>query len=153
MTYTIESLAQEQQDLQLPYFDYNFAAQLGLLIRDQATKAALPISITVAHGTDVVFSILMPGATADNLAWAARKRSVAHRFHRSSLAMRLEAEHDKYDFNQRFRLPEAEFVASGGGVPLILRNGTLIGTAGVSGMPDVEDHRIVVMALKQILAE
>jgi uncharacterized protein (UPF0303 family) len=152
MTYTIESLAQEQQDLQLAYFDYNFAAQLGLLIRDQAVKAALPISITVAHGTDIVFSLLMPGATADNSAWAARKRSVAQRFHRSSLAMRLEAEKGKYDFNQRFRLPEAEFVASGGGVPLILRNGTLIGTVGVSGMPDVEDHRIVVMALKQILA-
>jgi uncharacterized protein (UPF0303 family) len=153
MTYTIESLAQEQQELQLEYFDYNFAGQLGLLIRDQAIKAALPISITVAHGADVVFSILMPGATADNSAWAARKRCVAHRFHRSSLAMRLEAEQGKYDFNLRFRLPEAEFVASGGGVPLILRNGTLIGTAGVSGMPDVEDHRLVVVALMQILAK
>jgi uncharacterized protein (UPF0303 family) len=153
MTYTIESLAQEQQELQLEYFDYSFAGQLGLLIRDLAIKAALPISITVAHGTDIVFSILMPGATADNSAWAARKRGVANRFHRSSLAMRLEAEQGKYDFNQRFRLPEEEFVASGGGVPLILRNGTLIGTAGVSGMPDVEDHRLVVEALKQILAK
>jgi uncharacterized protein (UPF0303 family) len=153
MTYTLESLAQEQQKLQLKYFDYDFAWQLGLLMRARAAEAVLPVAITVTHGTDIVFSVLMTGTTSDNSVWAARKRAVAHRFHRSSLAMRLEAEKGKYDFNQRFRLPEADFVASGGGVPLILHNGTLIGTAGVSGLPDVEDHSLVVGALKQILAK
>jgi uncharacterized protein (UPF0303 family) len=92
----------------------------------------------------------MPGATPDNLDWAARKRAVAVRFHRSSLAMRLEAEQRQIDFNRRYRLPEADFAASGGGVPLMLRNGTLIGAAGVSGLPDVEDHRLIVEALRSL---
>ena len=64
--------------------------------------------------------------------------------------MRLEAEEGKFDFNRRYRLPEFDFAASGGGVPLILRNGTLIGTAGVSGLPDVEDHRLIVDALEAL---
>ena len=76
---------------------------------------------------------------------------VAWRFHRSSLAMRLEAENAKHDFNARDLLPVASFAASGGGVPLISRNGTLIGTAAVSGLPDIEDHELVVGVLKQYL--
>jgi uncharacterized protein (UPF0303 family) len=152
VSYTLNLLAEEQQKLQLQEFDYSFAWKLGFLIREKAAVANLPVSITVAHGTDVVFLLLMPGSTIDNLQWAARKRAVAHRFHRSSLAMRLEAENGNYDFNSRYRLPESDYVASGGGVPLILRNGTLIGTVGVSGLPDEEDHRLVVQALQELLA-
>ena len=61
----------------------------------------MPTSSTVAT--------LLPGATIDNIDWTARKRAVAHRFHRSSLSMRLEAEAKGYDFNKRFRVPEAGF--------------------------------------------
>jgi uncharacterized protein (UPF0303 family) len=152
VTYTLNSLAAEQQKLLLHDFDYSVAWKLGCLIQEKAAVANLPVSITVAHGTDVVFLLLMPGATIDNLQWAARKRAVAHRFHRSSLAMRLEAESGNFDFNSRYRLPEADYVASGGGVPLILRNGTLIGTVGVSGLPDEDDHRLVVQALEELFA-
>ena len=152
MTYTLEELAREQQSLLLDRFDYDFAWRFGVLMRERAAVAVLPIAITVAHGEDVVFSALMPGATSDNFDWAKRKRAVAWRFQRSSLAMRLEAEQKQLDFNQRYRLPEDRFTASGGGVPLILNGGTVIGTAAVSGLPDVEDHRLIVDAIRQMLA-
>jgi uncharacterized protein (UPF0303 family) len=152
MTYTLEALEQELQDLELPTFNYDFAWRLGCVIQGEAAARSLPVAITVAHGTDVVFALLMPGATSDNSDWAARKRAVANRFHKSSLAVRLEAEKGGYDFNARFRLPEADFVASGGGFPLLLRGGTLIGTAAVSGLPDVDDHRLVTSALRQLLS-
>jgi uncharacterized protein (UPF0303 family) len=152
MTYTLESLAEEQGKLQLDYFDYDFAWRLGALMRERAAAAKAPVAITIAHGPDVIFSTLLPGATSDNLHWAARKRAVAWRFHRPSLAMRLEAEKRQYDFNQRFGLPVSDFVASGGAVPLILKGGTIIGTAAVSGLPDVEDHKMIVEALRALAA-
>lgn len=144
MTYTVESLAAEQHRLLLDSFDYDFVWALGKAIRDHAATIGAPVAIEVSHGATPVFVTLLPGATIDNLDWTARKRAVAHRFHRSSLAMRLEAEGSGYDFNERFRLPKADFVASGGGVPLILRNGTLVGTASVSGLPDIEDHKLII---------
>ena len=151
MTHTIETLAQEAAELLLTTFDYAFAWQLGSLMQAEAAALSLPVAITVAHGTDVVFSALMPGATPDNSDWASRKRAVAHRFHRSSLSLRLEAEEGGYDFNLRYILPPELFIASGGGVPLMLRGGTLIGTVGVSGLPDTEDHQLVVTALRKLL--
>ncbi|QCJ01112.1 heme-degrading domain-containing protein [Agrobacterium larrymoorei] len=152
MTYTLQTLSTELQELQLPTFDYEIAWRLGSLMQAQAAGGALPAAITVTHGEDVVLSLLMPGATLDNSAWAARKRAVAHRFHRSSLAIRLEAEAGSFDFNKRYRLSDTDYVASGGGVPIILRAGTLIGTIGVSDLPDVEDHRLAASTLRKHLA-
>jgi uncharacterized protein (UPF0303 family) len=151
MTYTLETLAHEQQELLLDRFNYDFAWHLGVQMRQLAANEQAKVAITVAHGLALVFVALLPGATPDNLDWAERKRAVAHRFHRSSLSMRLEADENGFDFNRRFRLPEGDFVASGGGVPLIERNGSLIGTVGVSGLPDVDDHRLVVRALGILL--
>lgn len=152
MTYTLESLAAELPTLQLDRFDYEIAWKLGCLMQSVAAANKLPVGISVAHGADLVFSLLMPGATPDNSAWMAGKRASVTRFHRSSLALRLEAEAGGYDFNTRFRLPTADYVASGGAIPLILRGGTLIGSAAVSGLPDTEDHRIVADAIRKLLA-
>lgn len=150
MTYTLERLAAEQEELLLDRFDYDFIWALGQAIRERASAEGAPVAIEVSHGLSPVFTTLLAGATIDNLDWTARKRAVAHRFHKSSLAIRLEAEAGKYDFNDRFRLPKESYVASGGGVPLILRGGTLVGTATVSGLPDADDHRLIVEALRAL---
>ena len=84
MTHTLESLAEELPTLQLDRFDYEIAWKLGCLMQAEAAAHALPVGISVAHGPDLVFSLLMPGATPDNFDWMARKRAVATRFHRSS---------------------------------------------------------------------
>ena len=151
MTITPASLAEELKSVALAGFSYQFAWELGSLIRQEANAVRAPIAIEVRHGADIVFATLLEGATIDNFDWTRRKCAVAHRFHRSSLAIRLEAEQMGYDFNARFRLPPADYAASGGGFPLMLASGTLVGTVGVSGLPDTEDHRIIVTALKQMI--
>lgn len=148
---TSDVLAEERAQLTLSNFDYAFAWQLGGLIRQKAVENDLSVAIEVRHGADVVFATLAGQATIDNFDWTRRKCASAHRFHRSSLQLRLEAEKGGYDFNQRFRLPPGDYVASGGAVPLILTGGTLVGTAAVSGLPDVEDHALVVSALRELL--
>jgi len=146
----LSAVAEEREGLQLSHFDYEFAWNLGSRIRAKAAAADLPVAIEIRHGTDVIFSTLVGKATIDNLDWARRKGAVAHRFHKSSLEVRLEAQENSYDFNAHFRLPTTDYVASGGGFPLIIRGGLLIGTAAVSGLPDVEDHRLIVEALKDM---
>ncbi|NSY46491.1 hypothetical protein NIBR502774_14520 (plasmid) [Rhizobium sp. NIBRBAC000502774] len=144
---TLEGLAAEQTKLEITRFDYAWAWELGTRLHALAISENAPVAIQIRHGDDVVFSTLCPGATIDNFDWTRRKAAVAHRFHRSSLSMRLEAEKKGYDFNTRFRLAPQDYVASGGGVPLILKGGTLAGSVAVSGLPDVEDHRLITRCL------
>lgn len=147
---TIESLADELRTLHIEHFDYDFVWRLGSSLREAGKKAGLPIAIQVRHGEDVVFSTLLPGATSDNFDWARRKCAVAHRFQKSSLAVKLDAQIKGYDLNRDFRLPAADFVASGGAMPLLLTSGAMIGTVAVSGLPDIEDHALVVTTLRRL---
>jgi len=149
---TIESVKAEEAALQIPTFHYAFAWTLGSLIRQKAAEGNHPVAIEVRHGNDVVFATLLPGATIDNFGWARRKCAVVHRFHRSSLRVRLEAEAKGYDFNAKFGLPVTDYVASGGGFPLILKGGTLVGSVAVSGLPDIEDHAMIVESLREFLS-
>ena len=149
---TIDSVKAEEAALQIPTFHYEFAWTLGSMIRQKAKEGNHPVAIEIRHGNDVVFSSLLPGATIDNFGWTRRKCAVVHRFHRSSLRVRLEAEAKGYDFNSKFGLPLTDYVASGGGFPLILQGGTLIGSVAVSGLPDIEDHAMIVESLRALLA-
>ena len=76
MTYTLDRLAAEAEELLLDRFEYDCGWALGLRMREAAARAKAPVAITVTHGTALVFSVLMPGATLDNLDWTARKRAV-----------------------------------------------------------------------------
>ncbi|MET1028767.1 MAG: heme-binding protein [Dongiaceae bacterium] len=140
---TLAELAEELKSLEIDRFDYEFAWNLGLQIREKAINRGHDIAIEIRHGNDVIFATLVGKATIDNFDWTRRKCAVVHRFQRSSLAVRLEAEQNGYDFNTRFRLPPADFAASGGGIPLMLKGGIFIGSVGVSGLPNVEDHRLI----------
>ena len=146
---TTEDLLAEEKDLILDRFDYASAWSLGARIRDAAAQRHLPIAIEVFHGTAPVFFALLPGATPDNSQWIRRKRAVALRFHHSSLYMRLVCESKGVRLSERYGLPETEFVASGGAVPIFVRGVGLIGVATVSGLPDVEDHQLVVSAIHE----
>jgi uncharacterized protein (UPF0303 family) len=148
---TLLELLDEQERLQLSQFSYDFAWQLGARIRERAAAAQLPIAVEVRHGHDVVFATLLPGATIDNFNWARRKCAVVHRFHKSSLYMKLLAVEKSYDLNERFALPIGEFAPSGGALPLLLKGGTFIGSVAVSGLPDVDDHRLAAECIKDLL--
>lgn len=125
-TPSLAALAEEQKSLELTKFNYELAWELGKQIRERAYKDKLPVAIEVRHGMDVVFATLVGGATIDNFDWTRRKCAAVHRFHRSSLQLRLEAEEGGYDFNHKFKLPPADYIASGGGVPLIQESIALV---------------------------
>lgn len=147
----LQVIEDELQQIRLRTFNSDFVWQLGARIRESAALQGYCVAIEIRHGTDIVFATLVGRATSDNFDWTRRKCAVVHRFHRSSLAMKLEAQEKGYDFNTRFRLSPADYAASGGGVPLFLDGDIFIGSVGVSGLPDVEDHRIIVDSIRQVL--
>jgi uncharacterized protein (UPF0303 family) len=153
MTPTTDELLAEERSLVLPGFDYEAAWRLGLALRQEAAGRGLPVGIEVFHGTAPVFLTLLPGATPDNVDWLRRKRSVALRFHKSSLYVRRLCEAKGVEFGARYGLPAADFAASGGAVPILVRGTGLVGVATVSGLPDTDDHAMVVAALRDHLRE
>ncbi len=147
---TVEGLISEESDLALARFDYGTAWELGSEMRGIAAEANLPVAIEITHHGAVVFSTLLPGATPDNIVWARRKRLVVEHFQHSSLYMRLLCEKNGVDFHSRYSLSQADYAASGGGVPIQVAGVGLVGVVAVSGLPDIEDHDLVTSVLKQL---
>jgi uncharacterized protein (UPF0303 family) len=53
---------------------------------------------------------------------------------------------------EKYLLPSGEYAAHGGAFPLIIRDVGVVGTITVSGLPQQEDHELVVTTLRQFLA-
>ena len=144
---TLEDLDAEALGLGFAAFDAEAAWRLGVRLHERAVADDLKIAIEISDAGHFRFFLSLPGATPDNAEWIRRKRNTVMRFHRSSLAMRLLCERKGTSLASRYGLAEADYVASGGGVPIVLDGTGCVGAIVVSGLPDVEDHRLVVDAM------
>ena len=148
---SLDALLAEEQELQFPSFSADVAWTLGSHIYQRAKAASLPIAIEVSRNGQQLFFAALPGATPDNAEWIRRKRAVVQRFHHSSLYMSVEAEVKGRPFLQRYGLSEQDYAAAGGGFPIFVEETGCIGAVVVSGLPQLEDHRLVTEAIRETI--
>jgi uncharacterized protein (UPF0303 family) len=75
------------------------------------------------------------------------------RFEHSSLYVARFCEDGGFTLSERFALPPSRYAAAGGAIPIQVRGTGTIGWFGVSGLPQVEDHRFVVATLRSHLQQ
>lgn len=143
-----ERLVAEEAELVFDRFTLDDAWALGIRLRASAAERGLPIAIAIWFGPQRVFHAALPGASADNDGWLDRKHRVVERYGRASLLIGEAFRANGEDFDTHARLDPREYAAHGGVVPLRVAGGTVIGAVGVSGLPQQEDHDLVVEHLR-----
>jgi len=149
---TLDELAAEEAELQFSAFTEDDAWTLGSALVATARAAGAPVAIDITRHGHQLFHAALPGSSPDNDRWIERKARVVDRFGHSSLYMRTLCARDGSTLEQKFLLDEREFAAHGGAFPVIVRGVGVVGTVTVSGLPQEEDHRLVVSALRAFLA-
>ncbi|MGO1591298.1 MAG: heme-degrading domain-containing protein [Ancrocorticia sp.] len=143
----------QEEDLRFASFDLDTAWQIGVLIRDIAIEANLPIAVDIRIGTQTLFHAAMPGAGTTNDWWARRKGRVVEQYNQSSL--RVGTDYELNDgsggFDEQSKLPADQYAAHGGAFPILLPSGVAIGYVAVSGLAAAHDHALVVTALSSVL--
>jgi len=143
-------LLQEEQ-LQFERFDAASAWILGTRLRDKAANRNVAVTIDIQlHGRPLFF-YSMPGSGPDTVDWARRKRNVVLRYHRSSYAIGLQLEQQRTTLTEQLGLDLRDYAPHGGCFPLLLRGTGCIGTITVSGLPQREDHELIIEALAELL--
>jgi len=150
---TLAELTAEEDELQLPRFTNDDAWALGSALVARGRAEALPIAIEVSRHSHQLFHAALSGATPDNDSWIARKAAAVHRFGHSSLAVGQHFRERGTTFEESSGLDPERYAAHGGGFPLLVRDVGPVGVVVVSGLPQVEDHRMVVAALRALLAQ
>jgi uncharacterized protein (UPF0303 family) len=146
----LAAIARQEAELHLPRFDCDTAWRLGLSVRDLAIARGQSIVIDIrrfGQPHQPLFYTALAGTTPDNPRWVQRKINVVARFHRSSYAVGLTLEQSKRTFSERYNLPDADYAAHGGCFPLHVEGAGIVGSLTVSGLPQREDHNLVVEAL------
>ncbi|MFB8145710.1 heme-degrading domain-containing protein [Microbacterium sp. NPDC056003] len=149
----LDRIESEERELILPRFDLSDAWALGSRMRTAAESAGLPIVIGITLGEARVFHTALPGSSADNDGWLERKTRVARRYGRSSYGVGQSFRAAGKDFDVDARLDPALYAAHGGVFPLTIAGVGVVGTVGVSGLPQADDHAFVVEQLRAYLAE
>ena len=106
------------------------------------------MAIDISRNSHTLFHVALPGATPDNDSWIARKQRVVQRFGHSTLYMRQVFVERGTTFEEALGLDPQRYAAHGGGFPVIVRAVGPVGVVVVSGLPQLEDHRMVVAALR-----
>lgn len=149
----LEKIAGQERELRLPRLDAQVAWDLGTRIRALAVERGLSLVIDVRRFGQPLFYTALDGTTADNAEWVRRKSNVVARFHRSSYAMGMTLKVKGTTLLERYGLPVADYAADGGSFPLIVESAGIVGSVTVSGLPQRDDHNLVVEALCGLLGK
>ena len=148
----LTQLAAEEEELRLPSFTNDDAWSLGCALVAAARRAQAPVAIDISRNGHQLFHAALPGAAPDNDSWIRRKARVVHRFGHSSLYMRQLCAAEGTTLAEKFGVDPLRYAAHGGAVPVVVRSVGPVGVVVVSGLPQLEDHRMVVTALRALLA-
>jgi uncharacterized protein (UPF0303 family) len=148
----LTDLAAEEEELQFTSFTNDDAWTLGSALVAAARRDQAPVAVDISRNGHQLFHAALAGATPDNDSWLRRKARVVERFGHSSLYMRLLCAAEGTTVEEKFGLDPRRYAAHGGAVPIVVRSVGPVGVVAVSGLPQADDHRMVVAALRALLA-
>lgn len=143
----LERILLQERELRFQQFDPDAAWRIGTRLRELAARRSLSVAVDVRRFGQPLFYAALAGSTPDNAEWVRRKSNVVARFHRSSYAIGLSLLQKNTDLMEKFGIGPADHASHGGSFPITVENAGIIGSVTVSGLPQREDHELVVEAL------
>ena len=141
----IAKIAEQEATLVFPAFDEATAFAIGSAIRERGLKDKAADHRRYPHvGTGRCSMRRCRARPPTTPNWARRKRNVVQRFLKSTYRMVLEQQRPDRTFKPGSGLDSADYVLAGGGFPVTVKGAGVIGVIAVSGLPEREDHGIVV---------
>ncbi|TKT77616.1 heme-degrading domain-containing protein [Aquamicrobium sp. LC103] len=143
----LKRLIEQEKKLVFPAFDEEEAFKLGTHLRDMALDRKLPIVIDIRLWDRPLFFAALPGSAGANAEWARRKINSVMLYHKCSYRMFLEQGAKERIFPADYGHVAQDFAIAGGAFPIRVQGVGAIGALAVSGLPQREDHNLVVAAL------
>jgi len=142
----------EERDLVFEGFSNDDALALGLLLVEKARARNLAVAVDVERGGQRLFHFAAAGTSPHNAAWIERKKNLVKRMFQSSYGVGLRLAAAGKTLADTIGPAAADSAAHGGCFPVMVRGVGFVGTVTVSGLPQKDDHDLVVEAIREHLA-
>jgi uncharacterized protein (UPF0303 family) len=137
--------------IQLEKFSNEIALEMGLKVIEEARSSGKQIAVSIDRLNHNIFKYVSDSLPADKHDWLRRKANVAIRFEESSLAVKSDLETNGMSLKETFGLESNDYIAKGGSIPIKVQNAGLVAVITVSGLSDIEDHNLIVSALRDYI--
>ena len=144
----LEALLAQEDELQFSSFTNTTAWELGCALVEAARRDKAAVTIDIRRGEQQLFHAALPGTAPNNDVWIERKNRVVRRFGHSSFYMGVLHDQEGTTLADRQLVDPQRFAAHGGAFPIIVRDVGVVGTVTVSGLPQADDHRLVVRVVR-----
>lgn len=151
MTALLDALLREEEEIQFTEFSYETAWRIGSRLAEVARQEALGVTIDIRRHGQQLFHAALAGTSADNDAWIRRKIRVVNRFGHSSFYMGTLYKSQGSNIAEKSLLDPTRYAPHGGAFPIIIKGVGVVGTVTVSGLPQAEDHQLVVRTLREFV--
>jgi uncharacterized protein (UPF0303 family) len=153
MTDLIATLTQQEDELVFDSFDLDQAWLLGIRITETARSRGVAAGIEIRRPGFVMFRSSLPGITADQDTWLARKAAVVLRMEKSSALVEAEWRGMGIDPFTGGWLGE-EYAVTGGSFPIRVRGAGVVAAISAAGeLSSMGDHDLIVDGIRAHLAE
>ncbi len=148
----LNELKQQEEEIQFARFSNDAALEVGMALVQEAQKHNAHVTVDITRNGQQLFHFAMQGTTLDNDEWIRRKNRVVTRFGHSSYYVGIALQRAGQTMEEKYLVSSHDYAAHGGAFPLIIRGVGVVGTVTVSGLPQQEDHQLVVSTLRQFVA-
>jgi uncharacterized protein (UPF0303 family) len=149
---SLADLVADAKNVIYPRFDEKLALDLGHRLTQIALAEGLGVVINIRTANRTLFHAATPKSAALNDLWARRKSNTALMTGKASLMVGVEN-------RARGRsllddgLNMTEYAENGGAVPVAVTAAGVVAVVTVSGLPQVEDHALVMRAMRAQVSE
>jgi uncharacterized protein (UPF0303 family) len=147
----IAELERQEERLRFTSFDNDDAWTLGNILVRLARERQLPVAIDIRRHGHQLFHAALPGTSPENDSWIDRKTRVVERFNASSYLVGRRFARKNEELDHRYGVDPASYATHGGSFPIRVPAVGVVGTVTVSGLPQAEDHALVVAAIEEFL--
>jgi uncharacterized protein (UPF0303 family) len=149
----LNTLLQQEKELQFSSFTNDDAFKLGVALVEEIRRRGKAAAVDIHRSGQQLFHFAMEGTARDNDEWIKRKNNVVNRFGHSSFYVRRYLAGLGQTIEEKYLVSSHEYAAHGGAFPLLIANVGIVGTVTVSGLPQREDHEVVVTTIRRFLSE
>ena len=146
--FSAEELAAQEETYRFEHFSVGDAMKLAGIMNELAAADGKSAAIQIELNGFEVYRFMPEGTGMYNDLWMQKKKNTVKLMGKSTL--RLWTDMALRGFPRPMSIEPGNIVFCGGGFPILLADGTLIGVIAVSGPGDEYEHELIIRALEEL---